>query len=895
MASLGSRPLDIIRLRVRSLFRRTRVEHELDDELRFHFETVVDRYVQSGMTKSEARRRARIEYGGTEQLKEECRDVRSFNVLENIGRDIVYALRGFRRDRTFTIMAVATIALAVGVNTGLFSLVYSLVYRSIPVSDPDSLRTIYIGKRGKGLTSSYNSHYFASFADLTHLRVNARSAEIGGVGVVPAELSWKDRARPLAAQMISDNLLSMLGGKPVLGRFISAEEASKPGSTPVAVLSYTAWQKYFGGAQDVVGRPMILNRTLFTIIGVADSNMTGPLVTKPEVWIPLTMQAITRPGEPLVNDPRAGWIQVLARRKPGVSDAAIRSEMAVLAQQAIVAHNPNMTAEVIVSPAAFLNLPEAMNQGMPVIAVLFVAVSLVLLVACANVANMLLARGLNRRREIAIRLSIGSSRRRLLQQLLVESVLLGAAASIVGLVVANVAAQSLLSVVPPQFGALQIDLTPDWTVLTYTLGLSLVTSLVFGVLPALNTLRVNLTPALKSEGLLDAGGGRMWLQHVLIGIQVAVCFVLLVSAGLLLRGFQSALNFDMGLPVKNVLIASMDFRQQQYTGEQASRVLKTVRDNASALPGVNAASLTSLNPLLSTSRTGAGVIQSDGSMGQEFVVSSEEIEPRYFATMNVPLLRGRTFTAGEFHGGAPVIVIDERLARAQFKSENPLGKRIRLMPAAGPDREIIGVAATTRSVAVGSRSDPKVYIPITGLRFMESRLLVSYSGARSDVAQAVERAVASLDPALTVRTAGIEDNIATALAPVKIAATAASTLGGLALVLACSGLYGVVSFAVTRRRREVGIRLALGADRRNVLALLMRQGLTPVLIGAVVGVAMATGAAQLLRMLLYGVSPIDPIAFVSTLLLLGVVAAIAALVPARAALSVDPAVTLRHD
>jgi predicted permease len=895
MASLGSRFLDILRLRSRSLFRRGRVEHELDDELRFHFESVVDRYIAGGMGEADARRRARLEYGGTEQIKEECRDMRGVGFVENVVRDAVYAIRGFQRDKTFAALAIATIALAVGVNTGLFTLVYSLLFRPLPVSDPGSLRNVYIRKHGEARISSYGSRHFASFNELTHIRAHAGTAEVAGVAT--GELSWKGHREPVRAQLVSDNLLPMLGGKPVLGRFIAREEASSPGSAPVVVLSYAAWQKHFGGARDVVGRPMILNRTMFTVVGVADENTTGPLVTRPDAWIPLTMQALTRPGEPLVTDPQANWIQLIARRRPGVTDAQIQSEMAVLGQQAIAPFTPKNTVAVTISPAALLNLPEVFNEGLPIVAVLFIAVTLVLLLACANVANMLLARGMNRRREIAIRLAIGSGRRRLLQQLLVESMLLGIAAGMVGLLLANVSVGALLALIPEsEIGAHQLDLAPDAAVLLYTLAVSLLTGVVFGLLPAVNSLRLDLTPALKTEGLQSAGGSRrMWLQNSLIGVQVAGCVVLLASAGLLLRGLQSALHLDIGVPVKNVLIASMDFRQQQYTGERAARILNTARDTVSALPGVNAAALTAMNPLVSESYRGAKVILSDGSAGPNFQIKTDETDPNFFAAMKIAVLQGRPFTSGEYASGARVTLIDEDLARTHFKNQNPIGRRLRLGDSASDDHEIIGVVSNRKALEVDSRPAPRAYIPLVGLRFVESRLLVNYSGPRIEVARAVERAVTGLDSGLTVRTAGIEDNVSNALMPVKMAAAAASALGVLALILACTGLYGVVSFAVSRRRREVGIRLALGAAKRDVLTLLLRQGLTPVAIGALIGVALAAGAAQIIEALLYGVSPIDPIAFGATLLILAAVAGIAAFVPASAALSVDPSITLRHD
>jgi macrolide transport system ATP-binding/permease protein len=419
MASSGSRPIDILRMRWRSLFRRARFEDELDDELRFHFECVVEQHVKGGLTESEARRRARLEHGGTQQLKEECREMRGISLLENIGRDVGYALRGFRRDRLFTIIAVATIALGVGMNTAIFSLLYSVFFRPLPVRDPSSVRNVYMLAVGEGQRSSYGGAGYVSFPELNHIRKNSRTADVAGCAI--ASLSWKGHAEPLRAQMVSHNLLSVLGAKPVLGRFFGPEEVTSPGSASVVVLSHIAWQRHFGGAQDVVGRPMILNRTLFTVIGVADEKTSGAHIIRPDVWIPATMQALTRPGESLITDPNAGWLQMIGRRKPGFTDAEMTSEMTILGQQSLLEHGSKRTARVTVVPGAFLNDPTVGSEALPVARILFLAISLVLVVACANVANMLLARGLSRWREIAIRLSIGSGRARLIQQLLVES------------------------------------------------------------------------------------------------------------------------------------------------------------------------------------------------------------------------------------------------------------------------------------------------------------------------------------------------------------------------------------------------------------------------------------------------------------------------------------------
>jgi predicted permease len=633
------------------------------------------------------------------------------------------------------------------------------------------------------------------------------------------------------------------------------------------------------------------------VIGVADERATGPLPLRPDLWIPLTMQALTRPGEPLITNPTAGWLNVIGRRSSGVAEREAHAELTLLAHQALAVHSKALRATVTLAPGAFFNYPRIFESGVPVAAILFLAVTLVLLVACANVANMLLARGLARRREFAIRLSIGAGRWRLLRQLLTESLLLAVLGGAAGMAIAAGAGQALLAAMPAdEFRGHQFDLSPDVTILLYTMGLSALTGVVFGLLPALNTLRVDLSPALKSLGLEGASRRRpAWLQNTLLGGQAAAGVVLLVCAGLLLRGFEKAMTFDTGLKLRDIVIGSFDLRQQQYSPEQAERIMTALRDRVAAVPGIQAASLTGFSPLISGSRNIAAVPAADGKLGRPFLFQSDEVGQDYFATYGIPLRRGRVFTPAELRGNRRLAVIDERLVRLHFGSADPLGRILRIGGENGEDHEIIGVVAGTQSLEPGVEALPGAYVPMRGLRFMEAKLIVRYSGPVAGAMKAIENAARELDPTITPRIVQIEENVAMALMPVRLAAAVAGTLGGIALLLACAGIYGVVSFAVNRRRREVGVRVALGAGRPAVLRLMLWQGLKPVLFGATLGVALAAAAAQLIRNLLYGLSALDPISFLGTGTVLAVAATFAALVPARAALSVDPAVTLRYE
>ncbi|MFN7995632.1 MAG: FtsX-like permease family protein, partial [Bryobacteraceae bacterium] len=455
---------------------------------------------------------------------------------------------------------------------------------------------------------------------------------------------------------------------------------------------------------------------------------------------------------------------------------------------------------------------------------------------------------------------------------------------------------TIIACIPAEAGPQQLNILPDWRILIYTLSLSVLAGILFGLIPALNVLRSNLTPALKSDGLDSASGRRrIRLQDALVALQVAACLVLLVSAGLLLRGFRSAVHMDFGRSVKNVLLASVDLRQEQYQPEQALHFWETARQTAATFPGVRGASITENNPFLGECLTAARIISGSGKLGQPVQTTCESVGTDYFSTMNISLLRGRDFRAADLKGDGKVVIVDQHLVERYFGGGDPIGRRIRIGEKPEDDREVIGVVAATRTLNDEYNQFPRVYHPLSRETALRGVLLVAYSGPRLPLARAIQKVMGTLDPNVNVTIRPIEDNFNIALLAQKIAVGAASALGGLGLLLACTGVYGVVAFAVGRRRREVGIRMALGAAQKQVLSLLLWQGLKPVLAGAVLGLLLSAAASQLIRSMLYGISPVDPLAFLSTSAILTLMAAAAAVIPARSALRVDPARTLRHD
>jgi predicted permease len=521
---------------------------------------------------------------------------------------------------------------------------------------------------------------------------------------------------------------------------------------------------------------------------------------------------------------------------------------------------------------------------------------MVLLVACANVAGMLLARGLARGREMAIRLSIGASRRRLLQQLLTESVVLALLGAAAGLLLSQFATAGLLAVLPqePMRGQ-QVNLAPGSAGILYTLGLAALTALAFGLAPALYALKVDYSPALKGETLDVQPARRAWVQNTLVAAQVSVSVLLLISAVLLARGFGAALNVNPEQRPHDVLVAGFDLQQQQYTPAAAERFFTNLRDRVAATPGIRAVSATSLAPFVSMCQTPVQVVGADQHAGEMMPALCEDVGPDYLQVMGLRLLAGRYFEKSEYHPDARVAVVDEVFAH-KFGTTGAIGRRIRTGFGKGQrELEIVGVVARLGAAMLGAERMPKLYQPAEPESYVHGYLLVAYTRARNDAAKAIEAAASASDPNVSPAISSLEENLYSALSPVRMAAATASTLGLLALVLASTGVYGIVAFAVSRRRREMGVRMALGASRSGIVRLMLWQGLKPVLAGVGVGMAFAAGASQALRALLYGLAPLDPISFATGIVILLAVAVAAALLPARAAAKVDPNTMLRYE
>ncbi len=814
-------------------------------------------------------------------------------LIEQIVRDSRLAFRTFARFPLFTATAVLTVGLGMGFNTSLFSVMHAVLFRPLPVAEPETLRNLFVGIEGGQGRMTFSAPGGLSFQELAAIRSASTTADLAGVAAV--QLSWqKTEVRSLEAQLVSDNLLPMLGARPVLGRFFTADETVHPGGAPVVVLSHRFWAVELGGDPSVVGTMLTLNRTPFTVIGVADQKTRGPMMLGADLWIPLTMQRLTRPGESLIDMANAAWIQIFARARGGATDGQVAAEMQLLAERTVEAGTGARIAASVV-PASFLSVPKARRMAVPGMALLWVAFGLILVVACANVANMLMARGLARQKEFAIRRAVGADRQGIVRLLLTESAWLGLLGGVLGLGLAFGAGR-LADIVIPASIDLQFDFSPDPAVLGFAAVMSLVSGLAFGFLPALHSTGFELSPSLKGDGGGSAGRPRLRVQHLLVAVQVAACVVLLVNAGLVVRSLRHALTMDVGKPLDRLVIGSFDLRQQQYDSVAAESFFDRLTERVRSEPGMVAVSTSFLQPELSSASNVIRVDDGAEVAGESFQVAFDEVGAEYFAAAGISVLAGRSFTEAEVRRGDAVMLVDQRFADERLQGR-AIGRRIDIGAPRGGAQvyEVIGVVNSTHPLGAGRRVLPTYYVPIRGLRYMEATIQVRHRGDHQAAIAAIRRAAAEIDPNLLVKTSTIEQNVEQALLPVRIVSYTLTALGALALVLATVGLFGVIAFAVGRRAREIAIRVALGAAPGRVLGLVVRQGVGPIVGGGVVGLALAVAGGFLIRRILYGLSPVDPITLGAVIVLVVVAAVTAFWIPARRAIAVQPASVLRED
>lgn len=888
-------------LRLGGAFNKERRDRELAEELESHLQMHIEDNLRRGMTPDEARRRALVKLGGLEQTKERYRERWGLPRLETVWQDARFGLRMMRKTPGFTAVIVLTLALGIGINTGIFQIFNALALRPLELPGSQRVLTLYQTfhlNQGPMHRNVHGSENLFSYYEYMEYR-NQNHVFSGLLSYAPfVEVTLGgEQSRQLLGTLASCNYFDVLGVRPVLGRTFIESDCAQTGNGAVVVLSDEMWRNAFAADPAVLGRTVSLNRVPLTIIGVTPRGFEGTEATPSTFWTPLTMQPVIYPGRveqgDMLADDNLSWLQLMGRVRGDFSNKQVLADLRVIAAR-LDGRHPGFDTKIAVANSTLFVRPEEHHLMIGGGVVILCAVGLVLLIACANVASLLLARAAARRREIAIRLATGARRGRLVRQLLTESLLLALLGGVAGSLLAFWSFDRILKFtllhLPEDLPTLNLTIAPDLRVLAYILVLTLLAAIAFGLAPAFEASRMDLSTQLKDEGA-DLQGNQplgALLRRSLVGLQIAVSMVLLLTAGLLLRGLYRAQTINPGFSLENITAVSSDLAGQGYSGERAAAFRSELINRLSALPGVEDVAQASVFPLGNSHQVTQGSIP--GHEGGRRV-ELNAVSRNFFATMAIPIVRGRTFSNAEVQTDAKVVIVTEAAARLFWPGEDPVGQRLMIY---NPVYEVIGVAKDAQVSHLGEAHPNYLYLPAGGDKLAQLHLLVRTAGAGASLKE-MRSAVRELDPQLSADVVRLEDYLEFWRAPARVAAGFSAALGMLALLLASAGVYGTVSFAVSRRIREIGIRMALGADGQDVLHLILRQAMRPVLIGAAVGITVCAGVSWVLSNILFGLSSLDPIAFFAIPAFLLAVALLASYVPARRACRVDPMVALRYE
>ena len=886
---------------LRNLFFTRRVDADLDQEVHSHLELLIEEKIRAGMPAAEARRAARIELGGVEQVKEQVRDSRTGAFLDSLLQDFRFAIRSLRRTSGLTVFVVITLALGIGMTSATFSMVDALIFRPYPVPHPSNVVTLV----GTTHDSSYENFSYREYRDI---RDNTKSYDgvIAYAGMQAVGFSAEPGVTPRikGGVMVSGNFFRVLGVEPGLGRGFRADEDQVPGRDAVVVLGPDFWRHEFASDPGVVGKTIRLNGTMFTVIGVAPDSFPGLLTFgHPDLYVPLAMAPVfsTNLGKNFFEDRDDRELTVKARLKMGTSLQDARNELAVLAK-GFERDYPNVTRSR--GAAVYTQFQtRTIEDDNWKFGVVFVILALaVLLVACTNVAGLLLSRARERAREIAVRLALGAGRLRLIRLLLTESLILAILGGLAGIAIGYGVIEWFHSKDTIVFATelpLAVPFQMDKRVLLVCVGLSVLSAFLCGLAPALQSTRVDLVNALKSADVEVPGRKRLWGRNMLVVAQVSMSLMLLTAAFLMARGFEHDLMLDTGFTKDHLLMTTFDPRLIQYNATQTQQFYKLLAERLRETPGVQSEALTQNIPLGNDDFDGVTFVPDGFTMPpdrENFTVTMDTIDEGYFDTMGITILRGRAFAATDTADAPRVTIVNAHFAKHYWPGGDAVGKHIRLDNSAGAPVEIVGVAQTIKYQNMATPAD-FVYMPLAQHPVARMVLLLRSSGDPLQLLQPVKDAVRSLDPNLPLlQTRAYEEfYLNQAVRGPQIAIDLVGTMGLVGLLLAIAGLYGLVAYNVSRRTREIGIRMALGAVSSDVLRLVMGKGFVLVGTGTALGLVMGFALEQLMNSMLFDSGGVDVVAYLIVVPSLFLVAMLAAYVPARRACRIAPTQALRYE
>jgi macrolide transport system ATP-binding/permease protein len=878
--------------RLAALFQRHRMEDDLGEELRSHLEMAVEANVSKGMSIEDARREALRSFGGVEQTKELYRDQRGLPMIETTFQDLRFGLRMLRRDPGFSILAILCLTLGIGANAAVFSWVEGILFRPYPaVSHQERLFALTGTARNEdGLT-------LLSWPDFVDLRRNCTLFDSFFVSkITGTTLSIGDRAERTTGSIVSDNYFDAIGVRPILGRGFEPGEDVGRNAHAVTVISYQLWKGRFNGDPKIIGKTQRLDGVVHTIVGVAPEGFHGTFVGwGMQFWVPASMEEVFEAGGYKLEDRDARWIESFARLKPGVTAEQAQAEISSVAKR-LEADYPATNRGRSVKLWALWQTPFN-NAGtlLPTLEIMLAVVVFVLLIACANVGNLLLVRSFARRHEMTVRLAIGAGRGRIVKQLFTEALILSAFGAAGGLLVAHWCRHALVLLFPARGGvSMHLPGEIDWRVLLLSAGVCLLATLLLGLVPAMQTSKIDLAGALKADSAGVVGSrGRAWVRSGLVVVQVSLSFVLLVGAGLLIQSMQKIRGSNPGFSTHEVLFTGVDLVSAGYDAQRAQHFQDQLLDRVKALPGVESAVFARMTPLSygSFSSTPIAVDGYEIPPEERPTVEYNEVGPDYFATMGISLVSGREFTRADDERAALVAIVNETMAARYWRGRNPIGQRVQVK-----DRwmQVVGVAKNSKYQSVRETAKPFFYVARRQNFTVGASLYIRTPLSPKTVAVSLAREVHALDASLApYELITLQEQVDRSTSPQLVAVTLISVLGALALLLAVIGLYGVMAYAVSQSTRELGLRMALGAGAANLVRLVLSRGLALMAGGVLLGAVVAAGLTRLLGNLLYHVSPRDPRAFGAAFGVMTIATLAACLIPAWRATRTDPAEALR--